>query len=608
MFFHVLSCSFMFFHVLSCSFIFFFFYYFLHFLSFSFIFFHFPFSFIFFHFLSFSVIFFHFLSFSFIFFHFLSFSFIFCHFLSFSVIFCHFLSFSVIFCHFLSFSLIFFHFPSFSLIFPHFLSFSLMFSPIPFHRSACRPAPATSVEHEDRAPVRWLWSAAVGRFFVQSWRNGWNFSTRRIGRYCWRRGAAPQDRERSLRRLKRKIWSAELDKLRSSYTMAKCPNTWRCFLDDEEATLLVADCALMSLEKLPVLWVWELSQLSSRSRIRGIVTGDTFRREQCAKNFEEACMPFQYALPTRSGTDCVARVVKSMMELDPTKTLLSINGIGAFDHIKRKSKLETLHTNSDLAPLLPFVRLWKYSVYVARRRGSAARDLAGWGGWAGETPSCQRCTLQKFLQVQQSLFKSAGIHFFEREREVGPKQAGITTLGPWRLRIQTPLAPRRGQMRDQRRIEGLWCWPISARRNQLIQRLESGLRVCNFTHQLLDSLFATSVHLPPLSTDHQAVRALQRLGTLSSNLKKNHPMTLSSNDSFIQKHFHPMTLSSNDTFIQMTLSSKKRFHPNFPLPRSWTPGCTGGWEYDKRKPSTNANRWNARTAWRHGERLLDPER
>ena len=37
-------------------------------------------------------------------------------------------------------------------------------------------------------------------------------------------------------------------------------------------------------------------------RIRGIVTGDTFRRgvartmvQQCAKKFEEACMPFQYA-------------------------------------------------------------------------------------------------------------------------------------------------------------------------------------------------------------------------------------------------------------------------------------------------------------------------
>ena len=88
--------------------------------------------------------------------------------------------------------------------------------------------------------------------------------------------------------------------------------------------------------------------------------------QPCAKKFEEACMPFQYALSTRAGTDCVARVVRSMMELDPTKTLVSIDGIGAFDHIKRKSMLEALHNNGDLAPFLPFVRMFfgKDSTYV----------------------------------------------------------------------------------------------------------------------------------------------------------------------------------------------------------------------------------------------------
>ena len=72
---------------------------------------------------------------------------------------------------------------------------------------------------------------------------------------------------------------------------------------------------LMSLGKLPMLWVWELSQHSSRIMAgSGIIIGDTFRRgvartmaQQCAKKFEEACMPFQYALSTRAGTDCVAR-------------------------------------------------------------------------------------------------------------------------------------------------------------------------------------------------------------------------------------------------------------------------------------------------------------
>ena len=108
--------------------------------------------------------------------------------------------------------------------------------------------------------------------------------------------------------------------------------------------------------------------------IRGIVTGDTFRRgvartmaQQCSLEFERACMPFQYSLSTRAGTDCVARVVRSSMELGPRNTFLSIDGIGAFDHIKRKAMLEALYTNSELAPLLPFVRLFcgKDSTYVS---------------------------------------------------------------------------------------------------------------------------------------------------------------------------------------------------------------------------------------------------
>ena len=79
-------------------------------------------------------------------------------------------------------------------------------------------------------------------------------------------------------------------------------------------------------------------------------------------------MMFQYALSTRAGTDCVARVVRfrSLIELDPRKTLLSIDGIGAFDHIKRKAMMEALHPNPELASLLPFVRLFygKDSKYV----------------------------------------------------------------------------------------------------------------------------------------------------------------------------------------------------------------------------------------------------
>ena len=233
-------------------------------------------------------------------------------------------------------------------------------------------------------------------------------------------------------------------------------------LDDETATLLVTEAAEhLCVADVPgeiadALGLGALTALvKDNGRIRGIVTGDTFRRgvartmaQQCAKKFEEACMPFQYALSTRAGTDCVARVVRSMMELDPTKTLVSIDGIGAFDHIKRKSMLEALHNNADLAPLLPFVRMFygKDSTYVwYDDEGVPHEILQGEGGEQGdplmpalyalgqhEALSQVHATLRQgellfaylddiyvlcdpsrvaeiFLQVKLSLFRSAGI-------------------------------------------------------------------------------------------------------------------------------------------------------------------------------------------------------
>eukprot|EP00969_Alexandrium_andersonii_P161603 7142383-Alexandrium_andersonii.AAC.1 len=45
-------------------------------------------------------------------------------------------------------------------------------------------------------------------------------------------------------------------------------------------------------------------------------------------------MPFQFALSTRAGTDCVARVVRSLTELSPGATLVSID---AFDRMRRRA-------------------------------------------------------------------------------------------------------------------------------------------------------------------------------------------------------------------------------------------------------------------------------
>ena len=82
--------------------------------------------------------------------------------------------------------------------------------------------------------------------------------------------------------------------------------------------------------------------------VRGIATGTVFRRlvaktfaRQFGKEVEAACSPFQFALSTRAGVDCVGHVVRSTTDADPTATVLSVDGIGAFDLISRSKTSDT---------------------------------------------------------------------------------------------------------------------------------------------------------------------------------------------------------------------------------------------------------------------------
>ena len=97
--------------------------------------------------------------------------------------------------------------------------------------------------------------------------------------------------------------------------------------------------------------------------VRGIATGTSFRRlvaktlaRQFGKVVESTCAPFQFALSTRAGTDCVGHTIRAMTDADPECTVLSIDGIGAYDHILRSAFLTKLHNVPELQGLLPFVR------------------------------------------------------------------------------------------------------------------------------------------------------------------------------------------------------------------------------------------------------------
>ena len=62
--------------------------------------------------------------------------------------------------------------------------------------------------------------------------------------------------------------------------------------------------------------------------------------KQFAQHFEKECTPFQCALSTRAGTDCVGHMLHATTDADPAVTILSVDGIGAHDHIFRSAMLE----------------------------------------------------------------------------------------------------------------------------------------------------------------------------------------------------------------------------------------------------------------------------
>lgn len=75
-------------------------------------------------------------------------------------------------------------------------------------------------------------------------------------------------------------------------------------------------------------------------------------------HFHTACSPFQFALSTRAGTEAVVHSLSAITELHPTRTILSIDGIGAYDNISRASMLNGLAAVPEAHGCLPFAQMW----------------------------------------------------------------------------------------------------------------------------------------------------------------------------------------------------------------------------------------------------------
>ena len=141
-------------------------------------------------------------------------------------------------------------------------------------------------------------------------------------------------------------------------------------LESERASELLTEVAgLLSVGRVPdaILQAIRLGRLTALQKpdggVRGIVVGDIIRRlvartmaKQIAKKVEAATAPFQYALKTKAGCECVAHVLQTLTDTDPDATVMSIDGVGAYDLISRNAMLEGLLRMEGGDQTIPFVR------------------------------------------------------------------------------------------------------------------------------------------------------------------------------------------------------------------------------------------------------------
>ena len=85
--------------------------------------------------------------------------------------------------------------------------------------------------------------------------------------------------------------------------------------------------------------------------IRGIVVGEILRRlvartmaQSLGSALKTATAPHQYALISRSGCESIAHALQGLADLDPEATVMSVDGVGAFDLISRASMMSALRS------------------------------------------------------------------------------------------------------------------------------------------------------------------------------------------------------------------------------------------------------------------------
>ena len=143
----------------------------------------------------------------------------------------------------------------------------------------------------------------------------------------------------------------------------------RVLLDDDEAweafSGLAQDFARADVpaEVMSALRMGRLTALRKKEdEVRGIVAGSILRRLVCkalSSQFSDAFMartaPYQFALQTRAGTDSLAHALRFVTDKDEHIVVVSLDGVGAFDHVRRSAFFSKLLRCEELRGLLPLV-------------------------------------------------------------------------------------------------------------------------------------------------------------------------------------------------------------------------------------------------------------
>ena len=74
--------------------------------------------------------------------------------------------------------------------------------------------------------------------------------------------------------------------------------------------------------------------------------------------FRKLVAPANFGIYEHSGTNTLAQLLQALTDNDPTRVILSIDGIGAFDHVSRARIFQELEANPELHNISPFVRQW----------------------------------------------------------------------------------------------------------------------------------------------------------------------------------------------------------------------------------------------------------